>query len=537
MTPDELIEGVRMSAIALSDKEILCRVRETVEGQLRSGGLTPFAMRPSQGYLSLGMRDVRASSSPVPEDIERRAVNRAHAEGQKKQKDTKEARRKRKNLERDELEKHRRQQRHDCLPVEPSPSPSLSDSLSDDDESEARRGTLDHLPDVRGIVLGASASSLAFLGGGGEDALGPAIACPGAQADMPEARALGKRAVSPVGSTTEVEQAAAGATQPPPPGVEGAPEPDEGQPAPADTGAVPPSPPLPVQRTRDAPEASGGSARLGARKALKVSTSSTAQWVVEAQAAIQHSVASARADPKEPVAQGEAAEAATRQAGEEAPMPCKAEAHELDEAEAPSVTKATEGEAEAPRTSKAEAMEADASRTTEAEVAEAKALGTTKAEAVDVGHALILPLVEDQPPSQESTRELEVHSISSDDTSRGQEVADAEAASTMEQPAPTSGEGSSVLVWDQLWRQKDLLTNANEHLSARNTEVEDLRLRCANMKAEAATAREQAAPLAARIKELEEELTQVVGDRDTFRSRAKQVEASAKAVVGQLGAE
>ena len=37
-------------------------------------------------------------------------------------------------------------------------------------------------------------------------------------------------------------------------------------------------------------------------------------------------------------------------------------------------------------------------------------------------------------------------------------------------------------------------------------EEEDLRLRGADMKAEAATAREQAAPLVARIKGLEEEL-------------------------------
>ena len=54
-----------------------------------------------------GMRDVRASPPPVPEDAERRAVNRAHAEVQKKWKDAEEARRKRKNLEREELEKHR----------------------------------------------------------------------------------------------------------------------------------------------------------------------------------------------------------------------------------------------------------------------------------------------------------------------------------------------------------------------------------------------------------------------------------------------
>ena len=62
--------------------------------------------------------------------------------------------------------------------------------------------------------------------------------------------------------------------------------------------------------------------------------------------------------------------------------------------------------------------------------------------------------------------------------------------------------------------------------------MEDLRLRCADMKAEAATAWEQAGPLVARIKELEEELTRVAGERDTFRSRAKEATVSAKAIAG-----
>ena len=53
MTPDEPIDGVRLSAIALFDEEILRQVRETVEGRLRSSGLTPFLMRPSRGYISL----------------------------------------------------------------------------------------------------------------------------------------------------------------------------------------------------------------------------------------------------------------------------------------------------------------------------------------------------------------------------------------------------------------------------------------------------------------------------------------------------
>ena len=136
--------------------------------------------------------------------------------------------------------------------MESSPSPSLSASSSDDDESEVGRGTLDHLPDVRGMAPEVLASSPVFPGGGGEDALGPVIARPGAEADTPKARALGKRAVSSVGSTVEVEQAAAGVTQPPPQRVEGAPEFSEGRPAPVDTEAVPPPPPPPLQRRRDA---------------------------------------------------------------------------------------------------------------------------------------------------------------------------------------------------------------------------------------------------------------------------------------------
>lgn len=53
MTPDEPIDGVRLSTIALSDEEILRRMRETVEGRLRISGLTLFLMRLSWGYISL----------------------------------------------------------------------------------------------------------------------------------------------------------------------------------------------------------------------------------------------------------------------------------------------------------------------------------------------------------------------------------------------------------------------------------------------------------------------------------------------------
>ena len=55
MKPGEPIEGIQMSS-ALSDEEILCRVRETVEAKLRGSNLTPIAMRPSRGFLSLVSR-------------------------------------------------------------------------------------------------------------------------------------------------------------------------------------------------------------------------------------------------------------------------------------------------------------------------------------------------------------------------------------------------------------------------------------------------------------------------------------------------
>ena len=44
MRPDEPIEGIRMSAAALSNEVVLRRVRETVDGKLKSGGLTPIVM-------------------------------------------------------------------------------------------------------------------------------------------------------------------------------------------------------------------------------------------------------------------------------------------------------------------------------------------------------------------------------------------------------------------------------------------------------------------------------------------------------------
>ena len=115
-----------------------------------------------------------------------------------------------------------------------------------------------------------------------------------------------------------------------------------------------------------------------------MSTSSTARWVVDAQAALQRGAASARADPKEPVTQGEATKVATEQAGEEVPRTSEAEVAEA-------------------RASEVKVADAGAPRTTEAEVVEA---GTAEPAAQDAemeaGQALVPPPVQDLPPLQES---------------------------------------------------------------------------------------------------------------------------------------
>ena len=49
MTPGEPIDGIRLSTVTLSDEEVLCQVRDTVEGRQRSSDLTPFPMCPTWG--------------------------------------------------------------------------------------------------------------------------------------------------------------------------------------------------------------------------------------------------------------------------------------------------------------------------------------------------------------------------------------------------------------------------------------------------------------------------------------------------------
>jgi hypothetical protein len=79
--------------------------------------------------------------------------------------------------------------------------------------------------------------------------------------------------------------------------------------------------------------------------------------------------------------------------------------------------------------------EAGAPETTEARVAE-DGVSAAKPAAQDAemkaAQASVSPPVQGPPPSWESAREVEVHSISSDDTSWGKEGADAEVARTVE---------------------------------------------------------------------------------------------------------
>ncbi|XP_066323232.1 uncharacterized protein [Miscanthus floridulus] len=261
------------------------------------------------------------------------------------------------------------------------------------------RGPLDHLPDIGETVLGASASSPTLPGGGGGAGSGSAIVRFRAEADMPEARVLGKRTISPVGS------AAAEATQLPPQRTEGAPGSIEDQPAPMDTEAMPlPLPPPLWTRVAMVKWLSPRSSRkrpvevptLAPLKVLKVNPGSTAHWVAEAQATLQHGATSARANPKEPATQGGAAEAALTQEGEGAPPPCDGEARGSDATEVPlaaettrtevlRVSQAGATEATTPRTIEATAVGIGALTTAEATMAEARAPETTEATMAEVG--------------------------------------------------------------------------------------------------------------------------------------------------------
>jgi chromosome segregation ATPase len=103
-------------------------------------------------------------------------------------------------------------------------------------------------------------------------------------------------------------------------------------------------------------------------------------------------------------------------------------------------------------------------------------------------------------------------------------------------------------VWELLRSQRAALTEANERLAQRSTEVVDLRLLCDELKSEAAatraeaasartealSAREQVASQAEEMQQRQLELGQVIGERDQSRSQAVEAVSRAEALGGQL---
>ncbi|XP_066311122.1 uncharacterized protein [Miscanthus floridulus] len=186
-------------------------------------------------------------------------------------------------------------------------------------------------------------------------------------------------------------------------------------------------------------------------------------------------MASARADPKETVAQGGVAEVTLTQTREEVFPPHEGKAHGPDGAsvplvaEAPGVFKAEAMEAGAPKTAETAAAGVGVFATTEATMVEAKAPETVKAMTAEAGapkiaeanmmaarpptqeaemkgtEALAAPLVQGPPLLRESAREAEVYPISFDDTSRVRGVVDAKETGAMEQPAPTLESEAKVI--------------------------------------------------------------------------------------------
>ncbi|XP_066384897.1 basal body protein 10-like [Miscanthus floridulus] len=504
MTPDEPIDGIRMSAAPLSDEE--------------------------------GMRDIRASPPPIPEDTQRQAANRAYAEAQKKKKDAKTAKRKKKIVERDALEKHRRKQKLEGLPVEASLLTSVEDS-SGDDGGEVERGPLDRLPDVREMVLGASAGGPASQGGGGDGDSGQMSTRPAAEADTPETRALGKRTVSRLGSTAEVEQVAVG---PAPPGVERAPESDEA--VKATVGAA---------ETPSVVEATEGEVKVEAPTVAEALGTSGAE-VVEIAApgnfrakVVEAGVSAARAADLE-------VETEARQASTLPPiqsvLPVQGSAREAEVRPFPADNASWgKGVADA---GAASAVEQPASALGEGSAA----LVRVWPEPYGWDHPRVWWWSRDDPEGEpifalEDTAEggrwdtLEQYHSLAERSLRTALCVVANDLPRVSQELEARSFGKSLFlrwergVWDELCRQRELLAHANELLSAWSTEVEDLCLRCDNREAEAAMAQGQVAPLAARVKELEEELARVADERDASNSRAEEVRATAIATAGQLGVE
>jgi hypothetical protein len=86
-----------------------------------------------------GLRNFKISRPPVPEDVAGRTARRLAAEKDKEKKDTEKARAHERMRAREALEKRRRRQAMDGLPLEPSPD-TPDDDDDEDDDMVARLG-------------------------------------------------------------------------------------------------------------------------------------------------------------------------------------------------------------------------------------------------------------------------------------------------------------------------------------------------------------------------------------------------------------
>jgi hypothetical protein len=176
MKPGVDLEGSQISSTSLSADDLIRRVAGMV-GRLDAGVLSQPSMRPDHGYVSLvtvrssfcfalsfftslipivgifvrpqGLRGFKLSRPLVSEDAADRAVRRLAAE-KEKEKDAEKARARERMRAREALEKHRRRQARDGLPLEPSlETPDDDDDDDDDDEDDDMAARLGLSPDPR----------------------------------------------------------------------------------------------------------------------------------------------------------------------------------------------------------------------------------------------------------------------------------------------------------------------------------------------------------------------------------------------------
>jgi hypothetical protein len=95
-----------------------------------------------------GLRNFKLSWPPVPEDAAGRTARRLAAEKDKETKDAEKARARERMRAQEALEKHRRRQARDGLPLEPSPD-TPDDDDDDDDEDDDMAARLGLRPDPR----------------------------------------------------------------------------------------------------------------------------------------------------------------------------------------------------------------------------------------------------------------------------------------------------------------------------------------------------------------------------------------------------